>query len=149
MHMISLRPAVTDDSSFVFMVKREALRESIAKTWGWDETWQKQYHDEHFDPARYQIITMDSVDIGCISIDEQPEELYIAVLELLPAFQNRGIGTGLIQDLITRAKIEGKSVTLEVLKVNKRAKKLYMRLGFGDVPSEKLTHYRMAFATDQ
>jgi ribosomal protein S18 acetylase RimI-like enzyme len=147
--MISLRPAVTDDSSFVFMVKREALRESIAKTWGWDETWQKQYHDEHFDPARYQIITMDSVDIGCISIDEQPEELYIAVLELLPAFQNRGIGTGLIQDLITRAKIEGKSVTLEVLKVNKRAKKLYMRLGFGDVPSEKLTHYRMAFATDQ
>lgn len=141
--MVGLRPALAEDSSFVFNVKREALRESIAKTWDWDDAWQKSYHDEHYDPSRYQIITLDGADIGCISIDERPDELYIAVLELLPAFQNYGIGTSLIQNLVSRAKIEGKTVSLEVLKVNKRAKKLYRRLGFTDVPCEKQTHYRM------
>jgi len=145
--VVRLRPAVTDDLSFVFKVKQEALRESIAKTWGWDDAWQEQYHVEHFDPRSYQIIMLNGEDIGCISIDERVDELHLAVLELLPAFPNHGIGTGLIQDLIDRAKFENKSVMLEVLKVNKRAKTLYKRLGFVDVHCEKLTHHRMVYVT--
>ena len=144
--MIALQPATIEDSAFVFKVKCEALQESIAKTWGWDEAWQKQYHDEHYDPEKYQIITLDGTDIGCISIEERPQEFYIAVIELLPDFQDQGIGTSLIQDLIARAEYEGKSVSLEVLVVNDRARSLYQRLGFVDIPSERPTHYRMVHA---
>lgn len=125
-------------------MKREALGDAIAKTWGaWDDEFQLSYHDEHYDPGKLQIITVDGVDAGCLSVEDQDAAIYIALIELLPNYQNLGIGTRLLQDIIARAASEGKFVVLEVLKVNDGAKRLYDRLGFTTEPSEKETHHRM------
>jgi ribosomal protein S18 acetylase RimI-like enzyme len=146
---ITLRPATFDDSEFVFSVKREALGPAIERTWGpWDEDFQRAYHDEHFDPAKMQIVTVNGDDAGCLSVEGQGDEVYITLIELLPAYQNLGIGTRLLQDIIARAALERKPVSLEVLKANEGAKRLYDRLGFEMVPCEKETHYRMVLLTD-
>ena len=146
---IALRPVFADDTAFVYSVKRQALGPSIARTWGaWDEAFQRAYHDEQFDPAKVQIITVDGVDAGCLSIEDQDVEIYIALIELLPTYQNLGIGTRLLQDIIARAASEGKNVSLEVLKVNDGARRLYNRLGFATEPCEKETHDRMVLKAD-
>ncbi|MBW4512743.1 MAG: GNAT family N-acetyltransferase [Scytonematopsis contorta HA4267-MV1] len=53
-------------------------------------------------------------------------------MELLPEYQCLGIGTQLIQSVISQAKSLNKPVVLHVLKINP-AKSLYERLGFETV----------------
>lgn len=67
---------------------------------------------------------------------EQENEIPLASIRLLPKFQNRGIGTKIILDLIEKS---NKPVKLKVLKVNP-ARKLYERLGF-KVSGETETHF--------
>jgi ribosomal protein S18 acetylase RimI-like enzyme len=67
-------------------------------------------------------------------------ELVIVSIQLLPQHQGRGIGTSLIDVLFKEARDEGKRLTLQVLKVNDRARQLYERLGFSTV-EETDTHY--------
>jgi|TARA_B110000263_G_scaffold209121_1_gene191060 ribosomal protein S18 acetylase RimI-like enzyme len=72
-------------------------------------------------------------------------ELVIVSIQLLPQHQDRGIGTSLIDVLFKEARDEGKRLTLQVLKVNDRARQLYERLGFSTV-EETDTHYLMKAA---
>jgi ribosomal protein S18 acetylase RimI-like enzyme len=72
-------------------------------------------------------------------------ELVIVSIQLLPQHQGRGIGTSLIDVLFKEARDEGKRLTLQVLKVNDRARQLYERLGFSTV-EETDTHYLMKAA---
>jgi ribosomal protein S18 acetylase RimI-like enzyme len=48
----------------------------------------------------------------------------------LPEHQGRGIGTALLREFINSAHEKGVSATLEVLKANEPARRLYERLGF-------------------
>ncbi len=60
------------------------------------------------------------------------------MIVIAPAFQNRGIGTQLMHDVIAR----GKPVQLGVLFENHRARALYERLGFLEIGRTD-THYQM------
>jgi ribosomal protein S18 acetylase RimI-like enzyme len=77
-----------------------------------------------------QIVTADGVDVGRLDIDDLVDELFIVLIELLPSHQGRGIGAGIIRNLLDRAAAQGKRVSLNVLEVNTRAYQLYRRLGF-------------------
>jgi ribosomal protein S18 acetylase RimI-like enzyme len=63
-------------------------------------------------------------------------------IEIAPEFRGRGIGTGLIQDVLIRAAQRLLCVKLQVLKVNLPAQSLYERLGFR-VTGETPTHLQM------
>ena len=54
----------------------------------------------------------------------------LAEIELLPAWQGRGIGSSIVRWLMKEAATAGKPLTLRVLHVNERARALYERLGF-------------------
>ena len=62
-------------------------------------------------------------------------------IEILPEYQNRGVGSAVIRDVLAQAQAEGLPVGLQVLKVNP-ARRLYERLGF-NVVGETATHYLM------
>ena len=48
----------------------------------------------------------------------------------LKGYQNQGIGTKLIQEILSKAEKSKKLVYLRVLKTNNKAQNLYKRLGF-------------------
>lgn len=123
------------------------MREYVEATgWGWHEEWQREYFDRKFDPLARQIIQVDNRDVGVIAIEQRDEELYIALIEILPEFQGRGVGTSLLGQIIESAHKRGYPVTLHVLKSNAPAHRLYERLGFTIIEDDKEHRCKMASA---
>ena len=132
-----------DDIDFLFRLHRTAMQTYVTQTWGaWDEGWQLQRFQRHFDPDHYQIIVLQGQDIGVISVVRQVSGMLLSNIELLPAYQGQGIGTYLIKTLLDEARQKGLVLTLQVLKVNP-ARRLYERLGFV-ISGETVTHYQMS-----
>lgn len=142
---LAFRPALEEDEAFLYDLHRAALREAVEETWGaWDEEWQRAAFHQGFRPAALQVVQLDGRDVGVMLVEERAEELFLGLLEVLPAFQRRGIGSAVVRGLAAQARREGKLVALKVLKANRRALALYQRLGFG-VTGETQTHYVMAW----
>lgn len=120
------------------------MQEYVAAVYGWDDALQRWMFDEHFEPARLQIIQADGRDAGMIEVEECSDHVFLARIEILPELQNRGIGTAVIRSLLASAAAQGNPVLLQVLRPNP-ARRLYARLGFV-VTAETATHYRMTKA---
>jgi len=134
---IALRTISEKDLEFRWRLHNAALRSYIESTWGWDEVWQRQHFIDEFDPSKGTIITVDGVDAGYWSVIEYDDDVMLVSIHLLPEFQNLGIGSRVITDLLKTEK----PVRLQVLKVNP-ARTLYERLGF-EVFEETETHFKM------
>ena len=140
---VTLRAATFEDADFLFQLHRSAMQTYVTQTWGvWDEEWQLQHFERHFDPSACQIITLHGQAIGVISVVRQVTSIFLSSIELLPAYQGRGIGTSLVKTLLDEAQENGIALTLQVLKVNP-ARRLYERLGFA-ISGETATHYQMS-----
>jgi ribosomal protein S18 acetylase RimI-like enzyme len=126
----SLRPATTGDRNFLFELNRAALGSYVDLTWGWDEEDQNAYFDAHFDPSRRNVIQVEGVDVGMLAVEETPEHIYLAGIALLPDWQGQGIGSSILSTLLVRGAESGRPVTLQVLRSNPRAIKLYESFGF-------------------
>jgi ribosomal protein S18 acetylase RimI-like enzyme len=144
----SLRQATYDDYEFLYELHAATMREYVEATWGWQEAWQQEYFARKFDPDVRQIIQIDDQDAGVIVIEERDEELFISLIEIDPKFQNRGVGSILIQRYIDAAHDSGQPVTLHVLKSNRPARRLYERLGFAVIAEEKY-RYKMACSPEE
>ena len=130
---VELRAAVPSDDEFCFQLHKAAMGEYVAAIWGWDDQDQRALHARVFNPHRWQIITADQVDVGMIDIEHRRSEVHLGRIEILPEYQNRGIGTQLIQKLIDLSIANGDDLTLDVLAVNLRARALYQRLGMTEI----------------
>jgi ribosomal protein S18 acetylase RimI-like enzyme len=140
---ITLRFSTMNDIDFLFRLHRTAMQTYVTQTWGaWDEGWQLQHFQQHFDPDHCQVIVLEGKDIGVISVVRQVTGMFLSNIELLPAYQGQGIGIYLIKTLLDEARQKGVMLTLQVLKVNP-AHRLYERLGFV-ISSETVTHYQMS-----
>ncbi|WP_413174275.1 GNAT family N-acetyltransferase [Anabaena azotica] len=136
---LAFRPASPEDESFLFDLYSSTRAEEL-KSWGWDTQQQSQFlrmqfnaqqqsYRAYFPNNYYQIIMNDGCLIGSMLVVRNKKEIRIADIALLPAYQNQGIGTYLIQNLLIEAQHIKKPVSLQVVKWN-RAVHLYERLGF-------------------
>lgn len=138
--MPDLRPATAQDFDFLWALHCASMRAYVDQTWGWNDADQRRRFEEHFDPARRQIILVQRRPVGVLSIDLRPNELFLELIELLPEYQRQGIGTRLIQSLQAQASSKRIPLTLTVLKVNP-ARALYERLGFRQVAEDDVHFY--------
>jgi ribosomal protein S18 acetylase RimI-like enzyme len=140
-----LRPATHADHDFLYRLHVAAMKAVVAQVWGWDEAWQRQHFDDHFDPSHARIVVVDGTDVGVVAVEWREDAAFIASIEILPEYQGRGLGGAIIGDVITEAAARGLPVTLRVLKANPAARRLYERLGF-TITGETDTHYLMRTA---
>jgi len=139
--LIRIRSAAPEDREFLWSLHLETMRDYVHKTWGWDDIWQRERFDENFDPARLQIIEYEGRAIGYISVERPGNEIFLAAIEVAPEFQNNGVGTYLVRNLMEDSDKLNLPARLLVLKVN-RARRLYERMGF-ERTGETPTHYVM------
>jgi ribosomal protein S18 acetylase RimI-like enzyme len=133
MTAIALRPATAADSEFCFRLHKAAMVGYVTAIWGWDEKVQRDFHTRTFNPGHWQIITSGGADIGMLSVEYRPGEIYLARIEIYPRHQSRGIGARLISALIDEARWNGQDLVLDMLTANHRAQALYQRLGMREV----------------
>ena len=81
----------------------------------------------------------DGTPVGRHLVERQPGGYRGIDLAILPAFQNRGIGTWALRQTQTLAKAEGTTFCLRVLRDNP-ALRLYERSGFIRIASDKIAH---------
>lgn len=137
-----LRPAQKADYDFLYHLIEVCLKEYVEATWGWDDEFQQRYFAEHFDVTGCSIILVNGRRAGQRTVIEQEDHLYLTGIYLLPQYQNQGLGSALIREVMGEAEKANRPLTLQVLKANHPARRLYERLGFV-VTAEKLTHYIM------
>lgn len=90
----------------------------------------------------YQRVMCAEETAGFVLVENHPDRTELDDLFLFPEFQNKGIGTALIQDII---KVSQKPVFLFVFIENKGAVRLYGRLGFEIIETFQGSRYRMRY----
>src|SRR6185436_2026169 len=123
-----LRPARPDDFDFCARLYFSSMAETI-RLLKLDMVVQTANLRERWDVAEVEIITSDGADIGWLQKSIQDDALFLEQIFIDAASQNCGIGSGIINRLIDKAKQDGRPVTLGVVKTIP-ALRLYERFGF-------------------
>jgi ribosomal protein S18 acetylase RimI-like enzyme len=131
------------DYAWSWELKRLTMRPYVEATWGvWDDVAQEDFFRHNFRSDLIQIIMVNGRDAGLLHVEREPAELFLANVQIHPAFQNRGLGTAVIKTVLESARALQISVRLQVLKVNRGALRIYERLGFVTF-KETPTHFIM------
>jgi GNAT superfamily N-acetyltransferase len=128
----TLRGARRDDEDFLFALHRDAMRDYVAATWGWDEAWQRRHFAANYAPERQAIIVRGGSvgsDVGRISLTQHWRKIFLRDIELMGPDRNQGVGTAILTAVLAMARDSHRYVELRVLRCNP-AQRLYMRLGF-------------------
>jgi ribosomal protein S18 acetylase RimI-like enzyme len=118
------------DFEFLYALCRSTMECYVISAWGkWcDEIVRSQLLDG-LNANTFQGIFVDRLRVGAIAVERHDTHIQIEDLYILKEFQNQGIGTSIILDLIEEARQSFKPVRLRVLS-SSPARILYERLGF-------------------
>ena len=128
----TLRPATANDQALLYSLHREGLREYVDVTWGWEEDWQREHFAEQYRASANAVIVRSGTSpstIGRLSLTRHWRKVFLRDIELIASERNRGIGSAVIDAVLSLARDSGCHVELLVLKCNP-AQRLYDRLGF-------------------
>lgn len=128
---ITLRPAQPSDLEFSFEVTEATMRGYVESTWGqWEPSFQHERHTQSFNPRTHQVILFAGEAAGILAVEQHHTHVLLEKLYILPRFQNQGIGSVILQDILRGARSQGKPVRLRTLTVNAAAQRFYQRHGF-------------------
>ena len=138
-HAITLRPIGADDMAFLCRVYASTREEELAVT-DWSSAQkeaflamqfnaQHAYYQENYPGAAFQVILLDGQPIGRLYLDRWPGELRIVDIALLPAYRGRGVGTTILNAVLSEGRRLSLPVRIHVERFNP-ALRLYTRLGF-------------------
>jgi len=137
---VSLRSVTDADTEFLIAVYAGTRAAELAQL-DWDDSqkdafvrWQyerqKEEYDARYPNARYDIILVDGTPAGRIWIGADDKQIRLLDIAVLPEFQNRGIGTHLLKQLMDEATRTNKALRHMVFVLNDNAYRFYERLGF-------------------
>ncbi len=131
------RKATCDDFEYLNELVTDNMKGHVNKV----STWKADLFRENYDPESIDVIEVENKAIGFTKLVHNVDELYLAEIQIDRLYQNRGIGTSIINAAIAESKKHAKRITLNVIKGNP-AENLYKRLGF-EIYEETETHRRL------
>jgi ribosomal protein S18 acetylase RimI-like enzyme len=137
---VELRPISESDNAFLLSVYASTREDELAQAeWGegqkemflrWQFDLQRREYETRFPNADYCVIVLDRQPAGRIWVGADDEQIRLLDIALLPQFQNRGVGTALLERLKRHAGSERKALRHMVFVLNNNAERFYERLGF-------------------
>lgn len=138
-----IRDAKSADEAWLEGLRRLAYADLFDVNWGgWDEARHSRQFSESMKRGNISIIEVNGERVGMVQLLEESDALEVAEIQIHPRHQNRGIGTSLLLDVISSARVQGRNVRLSVGLTNEKAIRLYERLGFLSVGRSD-THLHM------
>jgi ribosomal protein S18 acetylase RimI-like enzyme len=150
---IALRPATLEDVAFLADVVITATRaqgrfgddvDEAAYRAGYED-WTRETVLGHIPDCTLSVIERDGQPIGRLRVLRNETSITLAGIQLLPAYQNQGIGTTLVTQLQREADQWNIPLRIAVEKDNPNAQRLYERLGcrvIGEDAQECQLEYR-------
>jgi ribosomal protein S18 acetylase RimI-like enzyme len=126
---LQLRPATQSDFSFCNALYFQTMKPLLEALGQWDEERAEDAFIGYFKCKEIRLIEFENRTIGWVQISENPLQINLDQIHLLPAYRNRGLGTKLIRAFMKRAAALRKPLHLSLVKGNP-AVLLYQRLGF-------------------
>jgi ribosomal protein S18 acetylase RimI-like enzyme len=93
---------------------------------------QHRHYLEHYSHATFNMVLVDGEPAGRLYVARGRDEIRIVDITMLPAWRNRGAGSGLLRALQEEAAAAHVALTIHVEHANP-AMRLYERLGFTPV----------------
>jgi len=75
MNSYSLRPATKTDFAFLQKLHKLTLKPYVEQIWGWNDLQQEKLLCDRFDPAKLQVIQIESEDVGVLQVEEKIEQI--------------------------------------------------------------------------
>jgi ribosomal protein S18 acetylase RimI-like enzyme len=144
-----LRPAVDADAGFLqalYASTRDDLRQLPLPPAQVEQliAMQQRIHEDGqravYPHAEVLILEQDGIAAGKAVLDTLGRDWRLVELALLPALRGRGLGAALLAALQARARAQGASIGLAVLRTNAPALRLYQRAGFVIGGGNELQH---------
>lgn len=135
--VIRLRPATLDDVAFLADVViastsaqgRFPLDVNVDEYRAGYEEWTRETLLGAIPDCTLSVIEYDGAPIGRFRVVRTPATIELAGIQLLPTYQNQGIGSRLIEQLKREAEQHQIPLHISVEKDNPHARRLYERLG--------------------
>lgn len=136
---IVLRPAVAEDFEYckrLYFSEMDWIIEELSLDRGRQAATLRQ----EWIPEEVRIITLDGADVGWLQCISSSEGLFLMQIFVDGPFQNQGVGTEVMNRLISEAAQANQPMILAVAKINP-ALRLYQRLGFQTVLEDERKYY--------
>jgi ribosomal protein S18 acetylase RimI-like enzyme len=136
---LTSRPIAPEDEELLYCIYASTREREMALL-DWEEA-QKQaflrmqfeaqhrYYQENFSQAAFDLILLEGEPVGRLYVDRREDEIRLIDIALLPRYRGRGIGSALLEEILSEGKQAGLPVRIHVERMNP-AMRLYTRLGF-------------------
>jgi GNAT superfamily N-acetyltransferase len=129
MHLVT-RVATCADHGWLRDLNRLAYEGVVRRQFGvWDDAAQRELFDSSLEHAAFRIVELDQEPIAAVWSEERDDYVWVHELQVLPEFQNQGIGSEILSVEVARAETLNKPVRLHVL-TQSRARDFYRKNGF-------------------
>ena len=122
-------PQTPEARDFAFEVKRAAMGPHIVARWGWDEAFQRNFHEKRFRDTPLSRIMHNGQAVGTIALTAFADHLRLDEFYLHPAHHGQGLGTRVLKHCAAIADAREMPLRLRYLKWNPVGS-LYRRHGF-------------------
>ena len=123
-----LRPGLDDDVDWIAELRAVVMRPDLERLGRFDAHRVRQRLRSGFTPSWTSVIEVNGSAVGCIAVRPEPDARWIEHFYLAPDSQGRGLGTEVLQHVLTRE--EGSlPFRLNVLQ-GSAARRLYERHSF-------------------
>ena len=138
--MTTLRSITDTDLPILFEIYASTRAEEVAQVVWWTEeqkrdfllqqfTAQHEYYLKNYIQSSFDLIMLEQVPVGRLYVARWDNQIRIIDIALLPAYRGQGIGTYLLEGLLSESHTQGVPLTIHVER-NNPALTLYERLGF-------------------
>jgi len=138
-----LRPVTPDDDAALVAIYASTREDELAQAeWEpgqkeafihWQFVMQRQEYQQRFPDGSFEMILVNDEPAGRFWTGSDEKEIRLLDIAILPQFQNRGVGTVLVSDLIKEADRAQKPLRHMVFMLNNEAERFYERLGFVEI----------------
>lgn len=158
---ITLRDIQQDDLPILCEIYGSTRTEELERGTNWNEEQkrffiqqqffaQHDYYQKNYTEAKFYIIEKENNTIGRLYIDFFFEKKSVRIIDitLLPDWRKKNIGGSILEEILKKAEIKNRSVSIHVESFNP-AMNLYKRLGFRKISETNGVYHLMEWAPAQ
>jgi GNAT superfamily N-acetyltransferase len=125
------------DADFAFEAKRAAMGPHIVKRWPWNEAFQRDLHQRHYEEKPFFEIRRARQQLGTLSFQVLADHVRFGEFYLLPEHHGQGTGSAILAHCLAIADSLNLPVRLEYLHWNPVGS-LYRRHGFAEIGGSEI-----------